>query len=289
MKKAADFASLRKEMGEDQWRRYRYVGPYAAYRGLLQSLGLLEAGGWNLTASGKALATVADKCARITLRTASIKRNAAPTDDTTGWVPYWLRRWNLPADSAGVSTFLPTDLTALAVAERKILAPALFKESGRRHDVAVSVGKSSAAQHSTLCKHLQKDLLRKPDWALAEREKLAKFGEFASLADTAVDALKAAFKIVAEHASGSPTLGVVAKSMAAELTRLRNECAEWKRDRVWPTVDAFAREIMAVNAPEHILRKLVRFHERQAGGLVWLRIRDGGLDRAVRNDQAPGG
>lgn len=289
MNKTGVFSSLRQEMGENQWRRYQYVGPYAAYRGLLQSLNLLDGSGWQLTTTGKALAAVASKTANIQLRKTVLKRTGALADETTGWVSYWLRRWPLPAECAAVCAFLPTNRTALCAGELKLLAPALFEYSSIRRDVAESLGSATAVTHAALCKHLQKELLGKRTWAPEDRVKLRKFGDFAMLADTAVEALREAFNIVAQHSSGEPSPGEVADAMSAQLIRFRKKCDTWKSDGVWPSVDVFAQEIASATESEQILRRLVLFHERHASGLVWLCVKRGALDRSVRHAQAPGG
>jgi hypothetical protein len=73
------------------------------------------------------------------------------------------------------------------------------------------------------------------------------------------------------------------------LTGLKKACVTWKKDGVWPSVDAFAQQIAGAGTPEQILRKLVMFHQSTASGLVWLRLREGVLDRSVQHAQAPAG
>lgn len=189
----------------------------------------------------------------------------------------------------GINTFLPTNRTALRVGELKILAPALFDRTSVRRIVAESVGRAAATTHAALCRHLQKELLGQHAWRSEDRVKLQKFGGFAGLADAAVETMRTAFNIVAQHTSGKPTTGDVASAMAMQLTGLKKTCVTWKKDGVWPSVDAFAQEIAGAGTPEQILRKLVMFHQSTASGLVWLRLREGALDRSVQHAQAPAG
>jgi hypothetical protein len=287
--KAAEFRLLRNKMSDDQWRRYRYVGPYAAYRGLLQSLGLVAADGWRLTQCGKRLAAVTAQKAGLTLRATNIRRTGKRADEESGWVGYWLRRWHLPVEKVRANAFLPTNGEALSSSEQKILAPVLFDSGGIRLRVAESIGRSSAKTHASLCRQLQDDLRGWGNWSLGDKSKLAKLGDFAILADTAVEALTIAFDLVVSHSSAAPELADIARGMATQLKQLETVCATWKPDGQWPGVDHFASAIRGEKSPLKLLHRLVLFHERQASGLVWLRIRNGKLDREVRYNHAPGG
>lgn len=55
-KGSPDLGTIREQMGDAQWKRYRTSGPYSAYRGMLHSLALIDDGGWTLTNKGDALA-----------------------------------------------------------------------------------------------------------------------------------------------------------------------------------------------------------------------------------------
>lgn len=280
------FATLRAQMGPEQWRRYRYVGPYASYRGLLQLLGLLDDDGWQLTDAGRKLAAFASS--KVTSFT-SHRALQLLTDETSGWVSFWLRRWRAGTTIPTSSAFLPTHKSRLGKKEVELFGPALFATDSVRLHVAVAMQGAVAGSHSALCQHLQASLLILPGWSSDEKIRLAKLGAFAVLADVAIDAIKAAFEFVARHPDGTCPPKVAAAAIKAQLGALHIVCKRWGCDGIWPVVDQFAKAVGLESGPEKVLLALVRFHQQNAGGLLWVRLSGGCLDKAVRHSQAPGG
>lgn len=281
----AQYRALRAHMQPDQWRRYRHLGPYAAYRGLLQQLALLNADGWTLSAAGRKLAAVA-----ATQMPALCSANVVAADDENGWVAYWLRRW--PLDQAASANanhpLLPGAGAALPRDERAVITPVLFAPASRLRAVALAMHGSAAPSHAALCGELQRQLLPQADFA-PDRQKLAKLAQFAVLADAAIDALRAACQLTAGHAAGQPSAPQIAAGMAAELTALAQACRAWTSDGVWPQVDCFADGMRPARTADERLRQLVCMHEQSAGGLLWLKLRDDKLDRVAQHAQPPGG
>jgi len=278
-----DYRGLRRQMGEAQWRRYRNTGPYAAYRGLMQYLGLLRPDGWTLSEAGLELAAAAS--AHLPpLRKAKI----SPADDDNGWVGYWLRRWPLSAAPAGVRAFLPGPGKLLS-SERKIIVPQLFAEGERRRVVAECLQNEPAGSHADLCGAIQRRLLRDKSLSPSELSKLEKLESFSRLADAAIKALRHAYRATASNDSAQPPLDQIAKKLVAELNDLNRACRAWRGDGVWPQVTAFANAMKSQANAAARLQCLLQLHENLAGGLLWLRVRDGHIDRVARYPQPPGG
>jgi hypothetical protein len=277
------YRDLRKQMGEAQWRRYRSTGPYAAYRGLMQYLGLLQADAWTLTPAGLDLAATA--AAHIpALNTAYI----APADDANGWIGYWLRRWRLSDSHVSARDFLPSPDKLLS-GERKIIVPLLFAEGERRRVVADCMQDSPDGSHADLCGVIQRQLLRDKSLSPSELSKLEKLASFSRLADAAITALRNAYRLTAASDNARPPLGEIAGKLEAELSALHKVCRAWGDDGVWPQVDRFVKNLKLQAGAEARLHCLLQLHENLAGGLLWLRARDGHIDRVARYAQPPGG
>ena len=120
-----------------------------------------------------------------------------------------------------------------------------------------------------------------------EAKRLQKLPAFTGLADRAVDALREAFTIATRHQSERPTLDDVAPAMKL-LKSLKGRCRAWHGDGTWSRVDAFAAGINKTVSDAETLRQLVTFHETEASGLVWLRLRGDVLERAVHHKSPPG-
>lgn len=281
--KNIDYRDLRKQMGEAQWRRYRNTGPYAAYRGLMQYLGLLQADGWTLTPSGIELAAVATAYLPA-LRNAKILQ----ADGENGWVGYWLRRWHLPILPVGVRDFLPGPNKLLS-RERKIIAPLLFAKGERRHVVAECLQTNPTGSHADLCDAIQHKLLRDKRLSQSERSKLGKLACFSRLADASIKALRHAYRATASNDSAQPQISLIARRIVSELNELHQACRDWSDDGVWPQVDAFANAMNSHSSALARLQCLLQLHESSAGGLLWLRVRDDHIDRVARYPQPPGG
>ncbi|MDN2699274.1 hypothetical protein O0882_23440 [Janthinobacterium sp. SUN073] len=278
------YLNLQLEMGQGQWRRYRYVGPYAAYRSLLRHLALLEVDGWTLSPEGRKLARVA----------AGQVPNPKPGnilkgDPDNGWLAYWLRRWPIASSPPSSSDFLPGYVKALLPAERALITPKLFPDGSRRRAVADGLAASTARTHAELCGELQRLLLVRNGWESRDRARLSKLEQFAYLADAAIDALDATYRLTAQNQNAQPDVAEVAAGMAPELDQLARACAQWGTGNVWPQVERFAAALRQKGSPAARLQRLLRLHEQSAGGLLWLRERDGKVDRVAQYAQPPGG
>jgi hypothetical protein len=162
---------IKEAMGRDQWRRFRYVGPYASYRGLMREAGLLDdTDRWTLTPNGHKLAK---------LRKPDLKENTNKATDGS-WVDYWLRRW--PEKEKPRIDLIPKHSSSLRLTKQEIelIKPFIFGDSEngtRRRIIAEALSKTSACNHAELCCQIQKYLLKSSSaWPKEERRKFQKFG-----------------------------------------------------------------------------------------------------------------
>lgn len=268
---------LREEkMGDDQWRRYQYVGPYASYRGLMQEMALLEDDGLTLTSEGKKLSRI------IPLQTTNCRRQS-----NGDWVDYWLRRWPIGQRRESILPRTSTSLR-LPVAEANILNPLLFAvddDAKRREVVAKTLEGTRSETHSGMCTELQQRLQKTSGWAEDEQILLQQLGSFAAIADSAVDVLKKAFRLIKQPID----VGSAAKKMGKELCALQNATNGWSQDKVWPDVDSFALRLNRLRDDGDFLAELICLHEERGGGQRWVALSNGQLDRAVRFSDPPYG
>lgn len=277
--KNGQIRSLQDEMGKDQWRRYRYVGPYASYRRLLQETGLLDVDGWTLTGNGPKL---------VKLLKPILKENTNKTTDGS-WVDYWRRRWPVKEKPQSELIAKPSGSLRLTKQEINLIEPLIFGDSEngkRRRIIAKAIAKIKADNHAEMCRQIQRDLVKtSSSWSEEERCKFQKLGAFALLADTAVEALKAAFK-----AADEPTaVRDVTKKVTTEIDALKEAVKHWQKDSVWPKVNSFAMDISKAKNQDDCLTSLVKLHIARHSGLKWLKLQSGNLDRAVRYSTPPYG
>jgi len=271
--------SLQDQMGKDQWRRYRYVGPYASYRRLLQEIGLLDADGWTPIGDGPKLAK---------LIRPNLKDNTNKATDGS-WVDYWLRRW--PEKEKPQIELIPKSARSLRLtkAEIGLIEPLIFGDSidgKRRRTIAKAMAKIKADNHAEMCLQIQRHLLKvSSSWPEEEKAKFEKLSTFAFMADAAVTALQAAFMVAEEPMS----VRDVTKKVAVEIDALKESVKNWKKDNVWTRADSFALEIAKAKRNSDCLTSLVNLHIERHSGLKWLILQSDNLDRAVRYSAPPYG
>lgn len=280
--------TVREFMSDDQWRRYRYLGPWASYRSLMVHLGLVDVSGWNLTGSGLRLAGLVHQVAATGLIDGT-KRTAK--DEENGYVSYWQRRWKI--EPKALRDFLPQAQPALTPPVEKLLCPLMFQDSeaGRRRlAVAQALGRARDDEHAALCEDVQRDLLTHGgDWTDRERAHLQGLGLFARFADAGVNALRAVWERVQEDRSGKCSVNDAAAAAKPELEELRQACsrAEWMKSSLPEEVLELRRALVASRSNAALLRVLIRHHQTKAGGLRWLRLHGEYLDRSARHEQSP--
>jgi len=276
-------------MSPDQFRRYRQIGMYGAYRVVLRTVpGLTTGDGWTPAATALALANLLDD---------SLPRNVRLKqehfENGTKWgrwsagneARYWVERgWQTSSTKAG--GFLPTPDNAvserLPKQERQLLEPALFDAGSiRRLTAEVLANAKAARSHTDLCDALANSsaLSKKLDPA-----SVASLPAFSRFADAAMHAMRGLWdQINHDEAKQAPTVEKLARSteLQSRFDLLRDASAAWLRApgrSVFPhdhLVTRLAEAIRDAASPLDQLRALERHHHERGGGRRWFREQDG--------------
>jgi hypothetical protein len=182
-------------MSPDQFRRYRQVGTYGAYRVVLRTVpGLTTGDGWTPDATALALADLVNNSLPREVR---LKQEHFENGTKWGrWsgsdaARYWVERgWQ--TSWAKVGGFLPTPDNAvskrLPEEERRLLEPALFDAGSTRRVTAEVLANAKAARsHTDLCDALANSsaLSRK-----LEPTSVASLPAFSRFADASMHAMR---------------------------------------------------------------------------------------------------
>jgi hypothetical protein len=208
-------------MSPDQFRRYRQVGTYGAYRVVLRTVPGLTAGdGWTPDVTALALANLVNYSLPRDVR---LKHEHFENGTKWGhWsagdeARYWVERgWQ--TSRAKVGGFLPTPDNAvgkrLPEEERRLLEPALFDaESTRRVTAEVLANAKTAGSHTDLCDALaNSSALSKK----LEPASVASLPAFSRFADAAMHAMRGLWNhINQDKAKQAPAVEMLARSTAA--------------------------------------------------------------------------
>lgn len=277
-------------MSPDQFRRYRQVGMYGAYRVLFRTVPGLTQGG-----DGWTPGSVAHELAELTNN--SLPKEARLQQEHfesgTKWgswrdgseARYWIERgWQSAWSTKG--GFLPTSDAAsckrLPREERGLLAPALFGlGSTRRITAEVLASAKNAKTHADLC-HVLADssVLRK---ALGQAS-LAPLPGFSRFADAAMAAMRVLWsEINQDDVKQSPSVAQLARSaqLRSRLEQLQEAGNGWlsapARDGFphQQVVTQLAEAICSAATPVAQLRALARHHHQHGGGKRWFREQEG--------------
>jgi hypothetical protein len=270
-------------MSADQFRRYRQVGTYAAYRVVLRAVsGLTTGDGWTPAATGLQLAKLVND---------SLPREArlqhAHLEHGTKWgswrdgneVRFWLERgWR--SSSAKAGGFLPTADDAvgkrLSEPERRLLAPALFGAGHVRSITAEALARAtSALTHADLCDALAGSSALSQKVAPASLAPLAAFSRFA---DAALDAMRFLWnELNHDSITQSPAVATLARSaeLRSRLDVARGAGTRWLRDSGRrgfvhaEVVTRLAEALRDARAPIDQLRALSQHHHVHGAGRRW--------------------
>ncbi len=278
-------------MNPDQFRRYRQIGMYGAYRVVLRTVpGLTTGDGWTPTATALELANlVNDSLPR------SIRLKHEHFQNGTKWgrwsagneARYWVERgWQTSSTKAG--GLLPTPDNAvserLPEQERQLLERALFDAGSiRRLTAEVLANAKAARSHTDLCDALSNSsaLSKRVDSA-----SVASLPAFSRFADAAMHAMRGLWdQINHDEAKQAPTIEKLARSteLQSRFDLLQDASAAWLRApgrSVFPhdhLVTRLAEAIRDAAGPVDQLRALARHHHERGGGRRWFREQDGKL------------
>ena len=276
-------------MSLDQFRRYRQVGTYGAYRVVLRTVpGLTMGDGWTPADTALQLATLVNESLPRDVR---LKHEHFENGTKWGhWADdearYWVRHGWPAAWAKTGSGLLPTPDNAvrkrLPEEERRLLEPVLFRdESTRRVTAEALAGAKEAPSHASLCDTLaSSSALSKK----IEPRSLAPLPAFTRFADASMHAMRGLWtEINTDDAKQAPAVDTLARSseLRARIDMVRETGAAWLRApgrSVFPHDDVMTRlaEVMqAATTPIDQLRALARHHHEHGGGRRWFREQAG--------------
>ncbi|MBS0212001.1 MAG: hypothetical protein JSR26_02310 [Proteobacteria bacterium] len=277
-------------MNPDQFRRYRQIGIYGAYRVILRAERELTRGdGWTP--------------ARTTLDLANLVNQSLPRDARlkhekfeigTKWgiwtgdeARYWVKHGWPPAERKGADRgLLPTPdkgiSKRLPEQERRLLEPVLFSaESTRRVTADAMAGARGARSHADLCDWLANS------YALSKKiepKSLATLPAFSRFADASMHAMRGLWvEINGDEANQTPSLEKLARSseLRARLDLVRETGKAWlsaPRRCTFPhdsVITRLAEAVLAAKNTIDLLRTLARHHHEHGGGRRWFREQGG--------------
>jgi hypothetical protein len=276
-------------MSPDQFRRYRQVGTYGAYRVVLRAVpGLTTGDGWTPADTALQLATfVNDSLPRdVRLRQEHFENGTkwghwSDGDEARYWVKHgWPAAWEraggfLPTPDSAISKRLPEE-------ERRLLEPVLFSaESTRRVTAVALAGAKGAKSHAALCDTLASSS------ALSKKIKprsLAPLPAFSRFADAAMHAMRGLWNdINHDAAKQAPPVENLARSpeLRTRLDMVREAATAWlgaPGRSVFPhdhVITRLAESMQAATTPIDQLRALARHHHEHGGGRRWFREQAG--------------
>jgi len=272
-------------MSPDQFRRYRQVGTYGAYRVVLRTVpGLTMGDGWTPADTALQLATLVNESLPrdVRLKHEHFENGAKWGSWTDRESRYWLEKgW--PAACAKVgSGLLPTPDNAirkrLPEQERRLLEPVLFSaESTRRVTAEALAGAKGASSHADLCDTLASSIALSKK---IELRSLAPLPAFTRFADASMHAMRGLWnQINHDDAKQAPAVDKLARSseLRARVEMVRETGAAWLRApgrSVFPhdhVITCLAEAMQAAATPIDQLRALASHHHEHGGGLRWFR------------------
>jgi hypothetical protein len=278
-------------MSAEQFRRYRQVGMYGAYRVVFRRLpGLTTGDGWTPARTALDLAAIVNDSLPASVRLAD--RGFGNRTKWGAWrgggeARFWVERgWpNACATRGGV---FPTPNDALTRPlppdERRLIEAVLFPDSSLRRTAANALAAARlATSHAEVC-----DVLATSQ-ALAKAHgpaALAPLPSFTRFADAAMHAMRGLWKEVnADPEKQAPSIESVARS--AELGRrlevARDAGQAWLNTAArigFPYEAAITRLATSLNGARDItamVRALVLHHAEHGGGRRWFREQGGTL------------
>lgn len=278
---------------ESQFRRYRALGPYGAYRTVFRHIpGLTVAGdGWTPDVLAHELAALVDGPLSID-EGAPTSRGKPPTPER-----YWPRawtRWRTPG--AGALTPEPLQpLRPIGATEGRLIRSVLFEGENAQAKIRRRVAKLCAGgpgQHLALCKQVVAGTagMLPPEAASWVRH----LPSYSAFADAAIEAVRAVWSIVGNE-DNPPRLGLaaVAKSdlVVDALEELVKPADAWARHACFspefaPAL-ALAKGLGRRAGSTERLKSLIRHHLTYGGGRRWFSLDGSDVIREAPPASAP--
>lgn len=283
-------------MSAEQFRRYRQVGTYGAYRVVFRTVRELTAGdGWTPKHTALALSDLVNRSLPRAARLAQ-----QHFENGTKWghwrdggeARYWVvSGWRASLEALG--GFLPTPDDAvrkrLPEQERSLLEPALFgADSVRRATAEALAGAKGARSHADLCDALASSSALSKKLGPASLAPLPAFSRFA---DAAMHAMRGLWNEVNhDDAKQAPPIEKLVRSteLQARFDQLRQASTAWLRvseKSLFPheqIVTRLAKAMSDAATPVEQLLALARHHHEHGGGRRWFREQAGKLVPLMR-------
>lgn len=278
-------------MNAEQFRRYRQVGTYGAYRVAFRTVaGLTTGDGWT---PGPIALQLADLANQNLPR--GVRLKDSHFENGTRWgswrhqeARFWTERgwtaWQMEANHG----LLPTPDEAadkpLSGDERSLLEPALFEPGAvRRTTAEVLAGANAARSHAELCDALATST------ALAKKlepASLALLPAFTRLADAAMHAMRVLWNAINQDAEAqAPTIHKLARATEVpdSFRQLQAACTTWLKmsnRHTFPhhqVVTDLAEGMLRATSLTQQIQALTKHHQVHGGGRHWFREQAGAL------------
>lgn len=289
-RKASIFA-----MSQDQFRRYRQVGTYGAYRVIFRTIsGLTNGDGWTPEATALKLADIVNKSLPVQVQLKQVhfdKRihwgNWSNGKEPAYWIKHGWSTWGknvkegkLPSANDNIDKCITDD------DERKLLEDVLFSEGSIRRVVANALADvKSATSHLDLCNQLANNVELKKIVGL---ELLELLPAFSRLADAAMHAMRGLWaKINQDGETPIQKIEEISNWDVLEplFEQLKQASEGWlglEKRRSFPhgeVATKLAEAMCGAKTPLAQLKALAQHHHEYGGGRRWFREQDGKLVR----------
>lgn len=278
-------------MSPDQFRRYRQVGTYGAYRVVLRTIpGFTTGDGWTPAETSLKLSRLVNETLPRAARLKSERfENGTKWGTWSGGdeARYWVERgWETSWATTGGLLPTPDDAIRkrLPEEERNLLEPALFAAgSARRVTAEVLASAKAAKSHIDLCDALAASTVLATK---SEPASLAPLPSFTRVADAAMHAMRGVWNEINHYdAKQAPTVTKLASStdLQARFDGLRGAANAWMQSKSRSTfphenvVTRLAEAMLAAANPADQLRALSTHHFEYGGGRRWFREQGGKL------------
>ena len=282
-------------MSPDQFRRYRQVGSYGAYRVMLRALpGLTTGDGWTPAATAHRLADLANQSLPPEARLRHEHFENATRwghwlgDESRYWTKHGWPNWASRPETG----WLPTPNEAIAQplpdAERILLEGALFANESRRRVTATVLAQArGATSHPALCEAIAASATLARH---VEPASLAPLPAFTRFADAAMHTMRGLWDdLNSSQITQTPPVQDLAKSteIRTRLETMRESADTWLSESGRSTfphdqvITQLAEGVRAASAPVQQLRAMIRHHLEHGGGRRWFTEQEGRLKPLV--------
>src|SRR5690606_5379714 len=297
-------------MNPEQFRRYRQIGTYGAYRVAFRSLpGLADDNGWTPGSKALALANIVNESLPndARLEEAHFERGTRwgvwreHNKAARYWIEHGWANWHIEPGQGLLPTKNSDIWKPVTRAERDILAPSIFgDDSVRRTVIEVLSRAKSPKSHADLCRELAHSstlaeaLARNPARTPAPpAASLVVLPPFTDLADAAMAAMRLLWVAINQDGEEqAPAIEKLARSeeLRTGIDQLRMASETWLKEtkrRAFPHHEAADRLALAMTGATSTTlaqtRALVEHHQRQGGGRRWFHEKAGKLVPLVAN------